>query len=59
MIYQYECSGDGTLIEIERKITDPEESYVCGTCGAKLVRIWNSPAITFNGPGFYSTDNQA
>ena len=56
MIYQYECPGDGSLIEIERKITDPEEDYVCGICGAKLIRIWTSPAIEFKGRGFYSTD---
>lgn len=58
MIYQYECPGDGSLIEIERKITDPEEDYVCGTCGAKLRRVWTSPAISFNASGFYSTDNK-
>ena len=57
MIYQYQCPGDGSMIEIERKMTDPEESYVCGTCGAGLVRIWNAVPITFNGSGFYKTDN--
>lgn len=58
MIYQYQCPGDGAMIEIERKMSDPEETYLCNTCGATLVRVWNSPAITFNGSGFYSTDNK-
>lgn len=58
MIYQYECPGDGTIIEIERKITDPEEQYYCSACSAMLRRVYTSPTITFNAPGFYSTDNK-
>ena len=58
MIYQYQCPSDNSIIEIERKITDPEESYVCNTCGVSLVRVWNAVPITFNAPGFYTTDNK-
>lgn len=58
MIYQYECPGDGTLIDIERKITDAEESYYCSTCGAMLRRVYTSPTVMFNASGFYSTDHK-
>jgi len=57
MIYQYECPGDGTTIDIERKISDPEESYYCSTCGAMLSRVYSAPSVVFNGTGFYTTDN--
>ena len=57
MIYQYECPGDGTTIDIERKISDPEESYYGTTCGAMLSRIYSAPSVVFNGTGFYTTDN--
>jgi putative FmdB family regulatory protein len=56
MIYQYECPGDGEVIEIERSISEPEGEYACATCGAKLRRIYNAPAIEFRGKGWYSTD---
>lgn len=58
MIYEYECPGDGATIKIERKMTDPEEKYICTTCGAELRRVWNSVPVSFNAPGFYSTDNK-
>jgi predicted nucleic acid-binding Zn ribbon protein len=58
MIYQYECPGDGTTIEVERKITDPEDNYFCSTCTTQLRRVWSSPTIVFNAPGFYSTDSK-
>lgn len=60
MIYEYECGNCGNVVEIERKITDPESEYDCpnNKCGTTLTRIWNSPSISFNAPGFYSSDNR-
>ena len=58
MIYQYQCPNDGEMVEIERKMSDPEESYVCGSCGASLNRVYTSVPVMFNGSGFYSTDNK-
>jgi len=57
MIYEYECLGDGEIVEIERTINEPEVDYACGLCGAKMKRVWSAPVITFKGPGFYKTDN--
>lgn len=56
--YEYECPGDGQVITIERPISEPESEYACGTCGAKLVRIYSTPAVQFKGTGFYRTDNR-
>jgi putative FmdB family regulatory protein len=56
--YEYECSIDGELITIERPISEPEGNYVCSLCGAKLVRVWSTPAVQFKGSGFYKTDNK-
>ena len=53
--YEYECPGDGEIVIIERPMSEPESDYVCGTCGAKLRRVWTAPPVKFNGTGFYST----
>ena len=59
MIYEYECPGCGDVRQIERKMTDPEDTYICDNCHSQFRRKWTAPSITFSGPGFYSTDNQA
>jgi putative FmdB family regulatory protein len=53
--YEYECPGDGEIVIIERPMSEPESDYACGTCGAKLRRVWTAPPVKFNGTGFYST----
>ena len=55
MIYEYECPGDGEIVEIERKMSDPEGEYSCPTCGAQLRRVYNAVPIQFNAKGFYKT----
>ena len=59
MIYQYKCNACNTQVEVERSIRDEERAPICMDCHGTMSRVWNSPAITFNGAGFYSTDNQA
>lgn len=58
MIYEYECPGDGNVIEIKRGINDSEPEYDCPVCGTTLVRIYRPAPIIFNAPGFYSRDNR-
>ena len=57
MIYEYECPGCGDVRQIERKMSDPEQTIICTQCCNEFRRKWSSPAVVFNGPGFYSTDN--
>ena len=57
MRYEYECPGCGDVREIERKMTDPEETIMCNNCHNQFQRKWTSPPVTLRGTGFYSTDN--
>jgi putative FmdB family regulatory protein len=55
MIYQYKCKC-GSEIEIERSIHEEALAPLCIDCHETMSRVWTSPAITFNGKGFYTTD---
>jgi predicted nucleic acid-binding Zn ribbon protein len=43
---------------MERKMSDPEEFPQCNLCHQPMTRVWSSPTVVFNAPGFYSTDNK-
>lgn len=58
MIYQYKCNSCKTELEVERAITDPERAPTCIDCHNTMSRVWTAPAITFSGPGFYTTDSK-
>lgn len=58
MIYEYECAEHDGIVSVERKMSDVEVVPTCPTCSVQLRRVWNSPGIKFNAPGFYSTDNK-
>ena len=53
MIYQFECPGDGEVIEIEFPITAVPQNVRCSTCGAELKRIFNTINGTLN--SYYRT----
>lgn len=57
MIYEYECPGCSDVRQIERKMSDPEETIICIQCCIDFRRKWTAPSISFKGSGFYSTDN--
>lgn len=57
MNYEYECPGCGDVRLIERKMSDPEETYICTQCQCEFRRKWSAPGVSFKGGGFYSTDN--
>lgn len=51
------CADYRIIVELEGSmmtVLTPE----CGSCGHELVRVWSSPAISFRGKGFYSTDSR-
>ena len=54
MIYEYECPGCGDVRQIERKITEPEDTYICTACDNEFCRKWSSPSVTFKGNGWGS-----
>lgn len=57
-IYDYACGVCNKSFSITRSITDPEGSYACDTCNSLLKRVYSNVGVTFNGGGFYSTDNR-
>ena len=54
MIYEYKCAVCGGVISVERSMSDPEHTPTC--CNELTSRLWSSPAISFKGSGFYTTD---
>lgn len=52
MIYEYECPGDGQVINIERSMLEDEGEYDCPVCGDTLRRIYNAAPIKFKGGGW-------
>lgn len=39
-------------------MSENDPGYTCDDCNKKLVRVYSSVGITFNGSGFYKTDNR-
>jgi putative FmdB family regulatory protein len=58
VIYSYKCSKCNSELTIERSIHEEVRSPTCFDCHESMNRVWDSPAITFKGTGFYSTDKQ-
>jgi putative FmdB family regulatory protein len=50
--YDYECPGDGEVIEFT--LPFDHEAPLCA-CGDTMRRVFNAVPVKFNGSGFYST----
>lgn len=57
-IYEYECLECNVKQFFARSITDTDPGYKCQTCNLDLTRVYSLGAVTFNGSGFYRTDNR-
>lgn len=55
--YDFRCQKCGQVIEIQKKMADPNPTKHKG-CGGKLTRVWSVPKIAFIGGGYYSTGNR-
>lgn len=55
--YSYKCTQCDTAFDIHQEFTD-DALTVCPTCGGRLRKVFSSIGVTFNGPGFYSTDSR-
>lgn len=58
MNYDYKCEKCNSEITVERSIHAEASNPMCFNCHTTMDRVWSSPVITFNSPGFYSTDNK-
>lgn len=53
--YSFQCNTCFNTYDIEQKITQDLIAPVCTMCNTSMVRLWSSPTVVFNAPGFYST----
>lgn len=53
--YEYACIECDKKQEITRGFNDEEVLPECPSCESRMVRVFNTFGIHFNGPGFYST----
>jgi len=53
--YQYVCGDCDSSQELKRTVDERDNEVLCEQCSKPMKRTFNSPTITFNGPGFYST----
>jgi putative FmdB family regulatory protein len=56
--YEYKCKNCGLSKTIVRGISDKETVPLCQPCDIPLNRVYSPIGVTFNGGGFYSTDNK-
>ena len=52
--YEYRCDDCRALYVLSRNVNERDDNVEC-VCGSEARRIYNDPAIKFNGTGFYST----
>lgn len=52
--YQVRCHNCGEF-EIEKRMTEPLPR--CPDCAGELKQVYLAPAVQFNAPGFYATDD--
>ena len=57
MTYDYTCPECKVTISIERSIHAEADAPICSNCSQLMARVWTSVPVTFNGKGFYTTDN--
>ena len=54
--YDYQCRTCDHTLESRHPAGEPGPAD-CPQCGGPLRKKYQPPGITFNGPGFYTTDN--
>lgn len=57
-IYQYKCAECEAVTDVVRGITESAPDLFCQTCNLPLKRLYSNIGVTFNGDGFYRTDNR-
>ncbi len=56
--YEYDCMSCATRYVKVRSMSENDPGYTCDTCQKPLVRVYSNVGVTFNGSGFYKTDNR-
>jgi putative FmdB family regulatory protein len=50
--YDYKCNTCDLKMSVIRKIDEPERNPLCANCVKDLVRVYDTPAVTFKGTGW-------
>ena len=58
MIYDYKCDTCKCELSVERSIHAEANAPTCFDCHQPMTRIYSVGGISFNAPGFYSTDSK-
>lgn len=56
--YDYVCNSCNKEYTKIRSMSDSDPGYSCEICNTSLNRVYYSVGVTFNGSGFYKTDNR-
>jgi putative FmdB family regulatory protein len=56
--YEYDCMPCGERYVKVRAMTETDPGYRCDKCNRPVVRVYSNIGVTFNGNGFYKTDNR-
>ena len=54
--YDYKCPKCAMRMVVIRTLQEKERKPICVNDATELVRDYSTPAVQFNGKGFYSTD---
>ena len=57
-IYDYNCPLCNAKYTETRGISEAETIKQCEYCKVDYIRVFNTPAVTFKGSGFYATDKK-
>lgn len=56
--YEYSCIPCELQYTKIRSMSEDDPGYLCDTCNNPLTRVYSNVGVTFNGSGFYITDNR-
>lgn len=57
-VYEYMCECNNEVVPFQTSIANYKETYPCDSCGKDMRRHYTPINATFNGSGFYVTDNR-
>lgn len=55
--YEYSCIECDINMEKHKSFSEAESLEFCEKCGNKMIKVYGTFGIKFNGSGFYKTDN--
>jgi putative FmdB family regulatory protein len=56
--YEFNCKKCEKSLVVVKSIHEDTKTAKCDTCNSDMTRVYSSVGVTFNGSGFYRTDNR-